>query len=160
LVHIVPDTLGDGLPFQLAEHRGNVHHGPTHGAGGVEALPDRNKVDAEAVELLDQPRKVADIAADPVQSIDHHRPELPLPGGLHHLFEAGPVEVAAREALILIDHGAVGAAVAISAADIAAAQLHLVAHALALAGEPGLAGVDGNDIFVGGLLHKGSFPDR
>ena len=39
-------------------------------------------------------------------------PELPLPGGLHHLFEAGPVEVAAREALILIDHGTVGIAVA------------------------------------------------
>src|SRR5699024_7442510 len=75
-VHIVPDTLGDGLPFQLAEHRGNVHHGPAHGAGGVEALPDRDKVDAEAVELLDQSREVADVAADRVQPIDHHRPEL------------------------------------------------------------------------------------
>lgn len=45
-VHVVPDALRDGLTFQLTEHRCDVHHGTSHGAGGIKAFPDGHKVDA------------------------------------------------------------------------------------------------------------------
>ena len=156
LLHIVPDALGDGLPFQLAEHRRNVHHGPAHGAGGVEALPDGDKVDLQPAQLLDEGGKVADAAADPVQPVDHHRPELPLPGGLHHFLEAGAVQVAAREALVLKDRRPVGAEVPEGSADIGPAKLHLVPDAFPLAGEAGFPGIDGDDVGIWLFLHGGT----
>ena len=148
LVHVVPDALGDGLPLQLAEHRGNVHHRSAHGAGGVEALTDGDKVDLQPPQLLDEGGKVADVAADPVQTVNHHRLELVVPGGFHHAFEVGAVQVAAGKALVLKHYGSVRVGVPESGADVRPAQLHLVADALPLAGKAGFAGIDGNDILV------------
>mgnify|MGYP006922436348 CR=1 FL=1 len=48
IVHIIPDTLGYGFPFQLGKDRGNIHHGPTHGGGRVELLFDGDEVDFPA----------------------------------------------------------------------------------------------------------------
>ena len=47
LVHIIPDALRDGLTFQLTEHRCDVHHGTSQGAGGIKAFTDGHKVDVK-----------------------------------------------------------------------------------------------------------------
>ena len=47
LVQVVPDALCNGLPLQLTEHRCDVHHGTSQGAGGIKAFPDGHKVDAK-----------------------------------------------------------------------------------------------------------------
>ena len=83
-------------------------------------------------------------------------PELPLPGGLHHFLEAGAVQVAAREALVLKDHRPVGAAVPEGGADIGPAQLHLVPDAFPLAGEAGFPGIDGDNVGIWLFLHGGT----
>lgn len=134
-MHVVPDAFGDGLPLQLAEHRGDVHHRPAHGAGGVEALPDGEKVDLQSPQLLDKGREVTDVAADPVQTVDHHRLELVLPGSIHHPLEIRTVQVAAGEALVLIHHRPVRIGIPEGGADVCPAQLHLVADAFLFAGK-------------------------
>ena len=148
LVHVVPDSLGDSFPLQLAEHRGNVHHRPAHGVGGVEALPDGDEVDLQPPQFLNEGGEVADVAADPVQTVDHHSLELVVPGGLHHSLEIGAVQIAAGEAFILKHHSLVRVGIPESGADVGPAQLDLVADAFPLAGKAGFAGIDGNDILV------------
>ena len=69
-VHIIPDALCNGLPLQLTEHRCDVHHGTPHGAGGIKTFPDGHKVDAKPSKLFNQAGKIADVAADAVQTRD------------------------------------------------------------------------------------------
>ena len=154
-MHIVPDALGDGFPLQLAEHRSDVHHGPAHGAGGVEAFPDGDKVDAQTPQFLNQGGKITDVAADPVQTVNHHRPEPVFAGSLHHTPETRAVQIAAGKTFVFKYAGPVGTGIPESGADIGPAQLHLIADAFALAGKTRLAGIDGNGILVCG---HGTFP--
>ena len=151
-MHIIPDALCNGLPLQLTEHRCDVHHGTSHGAGGIKAFPDGHKVDAKPAKLFNQAGKIADVAADAVQTIDHDGTDLPLFGGGHHLFEVRAVQVAAGKALVLKDDRLLCCGIAVVGADIFAAEVDLISDALALAGVAGLAGINCNG--VGSFGHE------
>ena len=142
LMHIVPDALGDGLPLQLREHRRNVHHGAAHGRGRVELLADGDEVDVPVAQILDELGKVADVAADAVEAVDHDGRELNFLRVLHHLLELWALQIAAGKALVLVDQHVFRRFLAKVHGDVLTAQLNLVLNALALAGEFGLAGVD------------------
>ena len=90
-------------------------------------------------QILDELRKVTDVAADAVEAIDHDGGKGDLLGVLHHFLELRALQIAARKALVLVDQHIFLAKVH---GDVLAAQLDLVLDALALAGEFGLAGVD------------------
>lgn len=152
LVHVVPDALRDGLPFQLTEHGCDVHHGTAHGAGRVKTFPDGHKVDAQPSQFFNQAGKVADVAADAVQTIDHDGTDLPLFGGGHHLFEVRAVQVAAGKALVLKDDRLLCCGIAVVGADVFAAEVDLISDTFALAGVAGFAGIDGNG--VGSFGHE------
>ena len=152
LVHIVPDALRNGLTFQLTEHRCDVHHRAAHGAGRVKTFPDGHKVDAQPSQFFNQAGKVADVAADAVQTVDHNGLEFPVLGRSHHLFEVRAVQVAAGKALVLKDNGMFRSGIAVVSADIFAAEVDLISDTFALAGVAGLAGIDGNG--VGSFGHK------
>ena len=142
LVHIVPDALGDGLPLQLGEHGRNVHHSPAHGGGRVELLADGDEVDVPVAQILDELGKVADVAADAVEAIDHDGGKGDLLRVLHHFLELRALQIAAGKALVLVDQHVFRRILAKVHGDVLAAQLDLILDALALAGEFGLAGVD------------------
>ena len=142
LVHVVPDTLGNGLPLQLGEHRRDIHHGAAHGRGRVELLPDGDEVDVPVAQILDELGKVADVAADAVEAIDHDGGKGDLLGVLHHFLELRALQIAAGKALILVDQHVFRRILAKVHGDVLATQFDLVLDALALAGEFGLAGVD------------------
>ena len=142
LMHIVPDALGDGLPLQLGEHGRNVHHGAAHGRGRVELLADGDEVDVPVTQVLNELGKVADVAADAVEAVDHDGGKGDLLRVLHHLLELRALQIAAGKALILVDQRILRCVVAKVHGDVLAAQLDLVLDALALAGEFGFAGVD------------------
>ena len=142
LMHIVPDALGDGLPLQLREHRRNVHHGAAHGGGCVELLPDGDEVNVPVAQVLDKLGKVADVAADTVEAVDHDGGKFNLLRVLHHLLELRALQIAAGKALVLVDQHVFRRILAKVHGDVLAAQLDLVLDALALAGEFGLTGVD------------------
>ena len=91
LVHVVPDTLCDGLTFQLTEHRCDVHHRAAHGAGRVKTFPDGHKVDAKPSKLFNQAGKIADVAADAEFGELEFPPDglLPPAGGVYRLFYNG-----------------------------------------------------------------------
>jgi len=152
LVHIIPDALCNSLPLQLAEHRCDVHHGTSHGAGGIKAFPDGHKVDVQPSKLFNQAGKIADVAADAVQTIDHDGTDLPLFGGGHHLFEVWAVQVAAGKALVLKDDSLLCCGIAAVGADIFAAEVDLISDTFALAGVAGLAGINCNG--VGSFGHE------
>ena len=142
LMHIVPDALGDGLPLQLREHGRNVHHSPAHGGGRVKLLADGDEVDVPVAQILDELGKVADVAADAVEAVDHDGGKGDLLGVLHHFLELRALQIAAGKALVLVDQHVFRRILAKVHGDVLAAQLDLVLNALALAGEFGLAGVD------------------
>ena len=142
LMHIVPDALGDGLPLQLREHRRNVHHGASHGGRSVELLADGDEVDVPVAQILDELGKVADVAADAVEAVDHDGGKFNLLRVLHHLLELRALQIAAGKALVLVDQHVFRRFLAKVHGNILAAQLDLVLDALALACEFGLAGVD------------------
>ena len=142
LMHIVPDALGNGLPLQLREHRRNVHHGAAHGRGRVELLADGDEVDVPVAQILDELGKVADVAADAVEAVDHDGGKGDLLGVLHHFLELRALQIAAGKALVLVDQHVFRRILAKVHGDVLAAKLNLVLDALALAGEFGLAGVD------------------
>ena len=141
-MHIVPDALGDGLPLQLGEHGRNVHHSPAHGGGRVELLADGDEVNVPVAQVLDELGKVADVAADAVEAVDHDGGKGDLLGVLHHFLELRALQIAAGKALVLVDQHIFRRVLAKVHGDVLAAQLDLVLDALALAGEFGLAGVD------------------
>ena len=141
-MHIVPDALGDGLPLQLGEHGRNVHHGAAHGRGRVELLADGDEVDVPVTQILDELGKVADVAADTVEAVDHDGGKGDLLGVLHHFLELRALQIAAGKALVLVDQHVFRRFLAKVHGDVLAAQLDLVLDAFALAGEFGLAGVD------------------
>ena len=143
-MHIIPDTLCNGFPLQLREHGNNKHHGPTHGGACVKLLPDVDKRYIQLVQLINQPRKVTDIAADSVQTIDNNCFEFPLADTLHHALKIRPLQISAGKPFILKDHAACNILLPKHAADIVFAQFNLVTDAFTLAGKLGLPGVDGN----------------
>ena len=57
------------------------------------------------LQFFNQAGKVADVAADTVQTVDHNGLEFPVLGRSHHLFEVRAVQVAAGKALVLKDNG-------------------------------------------------------
>ena len=142
LMHIVPDALGNGLPLQLGENRGNIHHRPSHGGGGIKLLLDGDEVNLHSVQLLDQLGKIADVTADPVEAVDNYGPEVLFFCVGHHSFELRPLQRAAREAFILIYQGLLCGIVSELQADILPAHFNLVFDALSLAGKFGFSGVD------------------
>ena len=142
LVHIVPDALGDGLPLQLGEHGRNVHHGAAHGRGRVELLADGDEVDVPVAQVLDELGKVANVAADAVEAVNHDGGKGDFLRVLHHFLELRALQIAARKALILVDQRILRCIVTKVHGDVLAAQLDLIFDTLALAGEFGLAGVD------------------
>ena len=146
LVHVVPDALRDGLTFQLTEHGCDVHHRAAHGAGRVKTFPDGHKVDAQPSQFFNQAGKVADVAADAVQTVDHNGLEFPVLGRSHHLFEVRAVQIAAGKALVLKDNGMFRSGISVVGADIFAAEVDLISDTFALAGIAGLAGIDGNGV--------------
>ena len=103
LVHLVPDALGDGFPLQLGKDGRDVHHGPAHGRAGVKLLADGDEVDVPIAQVLDELGKVADVAADAVEAVDHDGGKLDFLRALHHLFELRALQIAAGKALVLID---------------------------------------------------------
>ena len=141
-VHVVPDALGNGLPFQLGEHRRDIHHGAAHGGGRVELLADGDEVNVPVAQILDELGKVADVAADAVEAVDHDGGKGDLLGVFHHFLELRALQIAAGKALVLVDQHVFRRFFAKVHGDVLAAQLDLVLDALALAGEFGLAGVD------------------
>ena len=152
LVHVVPDALCDGLTFQLTEHGCDVHHRAAHGAGRVKTFTNGHKVDAQPSQFFNQAGKVADVAADAVQTVDHNGLEFPVLGRSHHLFEIRAVQVAAGKALVLKDNDMFRGSIAVVSADIFAAEVDLISDTFALAGVAGFAGIDGNG--VGSFGHK------
>ena len=142
LVHVVPDALSDGLPLQLGEHGRNVHHGASHGRRRVELLADGDEVDVPVTQILDELGKVADVAADAVEAVDHDGGKGDLLGVLHHFLELRALQIAAGKALVLVDQHVFRRFLAKVHGDVLAAKLDLVLDALALAGEFGLTGVD------------------
>ena len=151
LVHVVPDALGNGFPFQLGENGGNVHHGTAHGRPGVKLLLDGHKGNIQPCQFFNQAGKVADIAADSVKPIDNDCLELPLLGSSHHLLEIRAIQIAAGEAFILIDHQVVKSIIPIMRPNVLFAKLNLIPDAFTLAGKLGFSGIDGDGVFV--LLH-------
>ena len=142
LVHVVPDALGDGLPLQLGEHGRNVHHGAAHGRGRVELLADGDEVDVPVAQILDELGKVADVAADAVEAVDHDGGKGDLLGVLHHFLELRALQIAAGKALVLIHQRMLRRILAKMHGNILAAQLDLVLDTLALPSKFGFAGID------------------
>ena len=95
------------------------------------------------LQFFNQAGKVADVAADAVQTVDHNGLEFPVLGRSHHLFEIRAVQVAAGKALVLKDNGMFRGGIAVVSADIFAAEVDLISDTFALAGIAGLAGIDG-----------------
>ena len=141
-MHVVPDALGDGLPLQLREHGRNVHHSPAHGGGRVELLADGDEVNVPVAQILNELGKIADVAADAVEAVDHDGGKGYLLGVLHHFLELRALQIAAGKALILVDQHVFRRILAKVHGNVLAAKLDLVLNAFALAGEFGLAGVD------------------
>ena len=102
--------------------------------------------DAQPSQFFNQAGKVADVAADAVQTVDHDGLEFPVLGRSHHLFEIRAVQVAAGKALVLKDNGMFRGGIAVVSADIFAAEVDLISDTFALAGIAGLAGIDGNGV--------------
>ena len=151
-MHIIPDALGNRFSFKLGEHGGNIHHGPSHGGGGVELLPDGNEVNVPVAQVFDELCKVADVAADAVQPVYRNGGKLRFLGVLHHFLELRPLQIASGKALIFIDQRRICFLLTKMDSNVLAAQLDLVFDALALAGKLGLAGVD--DKLFRFLFHK------
>ena len=147
-MHIIPDTLGNGFSLQLREHRDNKHHGSAHRSAGVELLLDGHKGYIQLGQFVNESRKIADITADSVQTIDYNCLELVFAHFLHHPFEVRSLQIAAGEALILKDNTAIHIFFAKHIADILFAQFHLIADTFTLAGELGFTGVYGNLFFI------------
>ena len=93
-------------------------------------------------QILDELGKVADVAADTVEAIDHDGGKGDLLGVLHHFLELRALQIAAGKALVLVDQHVFRRFLAKVHGDVLAAKLDLVLDALALAGEFGFAGVD------------------
>ena len=141
-MHIVPDSLGDSFPFQLGKDGRDIHHGPAHGRGRVELFPNGNEVDVPVTQILNELGKIADVAADAVEAVDHDGGKGDLLGVLHHFLELRALQIAAGKALVLVDQHVFRRLLAKVHGDVLAAKLDLVLNALALAGEFGLTGVD------------------
>lgn len=93
-------------------------------------------------QILDELGKVADVAADAVEAVDHDSGKFNLLRVLHHLLELRALQIAAGKALVLVDQHVFRRFLAKVHGDVLAAKLDLVLDALALAGEFGLTGVD------------------
>ena len=119
--------MKEGLPFFLTSGRHTVKNG----------LP---------LQFFNQAGKIADVAADAVQTVDHDGTDLPRLGSGHHLFEVRAVQVAAGKALVLKDDRLLCCGIAVVGADIFAAEVDLISDTFALAGIAGLAGIDGNGV--------------
>ena len=100
LTEVVADALGNGLALELREDGCNVHHGPAHGRGRVELLPNGNERHVQLRQPLDEGGEVSDAAADPVEPVDDEHTEAPGLGRAHHPPEGGAVQVPAGEAVI------------------------------------------------------------
>ena len=133
--HIIPDSFGNGLPFQLREHGDNKHHRPPHGGTGVKLLSDGDERDAQLCELVNKAGKVADIAADSIQAIDHNG-LIPLLTHLpHHLLKRRPLKIAAGKPFIFKYLTAFQICRSVNAANVFLAELNLISNTLAFPGE-------------------------
>lgn len=56
-MHIVTDALGYGLPLQLGEYRGDIHHGAAHRRAGIKLLFNGNKCDIQVRQFFYQAGK-------------------------------------------------------------------------------------------------------
>ena len=141
-MHVVPDTLRNGLPLQLREHRRDIHHRSAHGGGRVELLPDGNEVNVPVAQVLNELRKVTNVAADPVEAVDHDGRKFALLRVLHHFFELRALQITTGKTLVLIYQHLLCCILSKMHGNILAAQLNLVLDAFALPSEFGFAGVN------------------
>ena len=93
-------------------------------------------------QILDELRKVSNIAADPVEAIDDNGSELNLLGIPHHLLELRTLQIAAGKTLILIYKRMLCLVFAKVHCNILAAQLNLVLNTFTFPCKFGFAGID------------------
>lgn len=101
--HVIPHPLGNGLPFQLGKHAGNIHHGLSHRGPCVKFFPNTDKGDPPSAQLFNEGGKVPHIAADSVQTITDQAVRFIALDIPHHPLELGPIQVFSRESLVLVD---------------------------------------------------------
>jgi len=93
-------------------------------------------------QILDELCEVTDVAADPVETVDHDGRKFDFLRVLHHFLELRALQIAAGKALVLVDQHVFRRILAKVYGDVLTAKLDLILDALALPGKFGFAGVD------------------
>lgn len=94
--------------------------------------------------LLSGRKNRLNISTDPVEAVNDDGTKLVASGCFHHFLESRTIQVAAGEALVLINGDMIQGSLIIMGADVFFAKFYLVADAFSFAGEAGFAGIDGD----------------
>ena len=88
--------------LELGEHAEHLQHHPARRGACVEWLGRRAQHDPELVELLSDPRQLANLAAETVDAVDEELIDAALACEVERGLQAGPVELCAGRAVFAV----------------------------------------------------------
>ena len=95
--HAGAHPLDDQVAFQFRDRSDDDHDGPAQRAAGVDLFAERDELDAEMVEFVEDLEEVAGGAGDPVEGPDHDDIEAAVAGVAHQLVQTGPARLRAGD---------------------------------------------------------------
>lgn len=99
---LVADAFASDLTLELGERQQHVKREPTHAGGGVETLGDADEACFRLVEHLDDLGKVGKAAGQPVDLVEEDDVDLASFDIGEQPLKAGPLQIATREAAIIV----------------------------------------------------------
>jgi len=88
--HAGADPFDDQVALQLGDGADDDRDGPAQRAAGVDILPERDVLDIEPAELVQNVEEVLHRPGDPVRCPDQDDVEAAMAGVGHHPIETGP----------------------------------------------------------------------
>ena len=97
--HAGADSLDDQVALQFRDRSDDHHDSPAQRTAGVDLFAERDELDAEVVELIEDLEEVAGGAGDSIEGPDHEHIEAAMAGVAHQLVKTGAARLRAGDAV-------------------------------------------------------------
>ena len=102
--HAAFDSFNDQIALQFSNGADDDHYGPAQWAAGVDVFPERDVLDFQPAQFVQDIEEMLDRPGDPIRGPDQHDVEAAAAGVGHHLIQPRPARLRAADFVHILLH--------------------------------------------------------
>jgi hypothetical protein len=102
--HAALDSFNDQIALQFSNSADDDHYGPAQWPGRVDVFPERDILDFQPAQFVQDIEEMLDRPGDPVRSSEEHDVEAAAAGVGHHLIQPWPARLRAADLVHILLH--------------------------------------------------------